>query len=356
MLRLATLAISAALSRSSSDHLERALERARRDQQDVAATIFDHLVTPSGTKIAHRAATLRATRRSGAEVVAAARCARSRADRASSRRSRGRRALRDLPRRPRRRRPRLARPPRRRARSRGSPSAAAPPRRSRCSCARRAGSDDCGRRLRPDGTLTCAQCGSPGAGTCPRSEIPLGIQTKPERGLADAVAAAQSDPGARAEGVLRQALVTNHESAACFATPGRYRWWPLRRAAAGCSPREQTSGLRVYSRGADAGADLARGPQPPSRRRPFRLTEHWCSAPGGREAILWRAATGERRHTLHLPGAVSSAVFSPRRPRPAHHHRARWVALWRTDTGHRVAHARGREQRRRAPSRPTVAW
>ena len=31
---------------------------------------------------------------------------------------------------------------------------------------------------------------------------------------------------------------------------------------------------------------------------------------GGKEAILWRAATGERRHTLHLPGAVSSAVFS----------------------------------------------
>ena len=40
------------------DHLERALAGLQPEQKDVAASIFDHLVTPSGTKIAHRAADL----------------------------------------------------------------------------------------------------------------------------------------------------------------------------------------------------------------------------------------------------------------------------------------------------------
>ena len=37
------------------DHLLRALDDLSVDEQDVAASMFEHLVTPSGTKIAHRA-------------------------------------------------------------------------------------------------------------------------------------------------------------------------------------------------------------------------------------------------------------------------------------------------------------
>ena len=53
-----------------ADHLERAIEALTPDQQEIAARIFDHLVTPSGTKIAHEASTspsspARRRRRSG---------------------------------------------------------------------------------------------------------------------------------------------------------------------------------------------------------------------------------------------------------------------------------------------------
>src|SRR5262249_48613511 len=39
-------------------HLERALESLSPAQLDVASSVFDHLVTPSGTKIAHRSSDL----------------------------------------------------------------------------------------------------------------------------------------------------------------------------------------------------------------------------------------------------------------------------------------------------------
>jgi WD40 repeat protein len=57
---------------------------------------------------------------------------------------------------------------------------------------------------------------------------------------------------------------------------------------------------------------------------------------GGREAILWRAATGERRHTLHLPGAVTSASFS-RDGRVLLTTTGQGTTVWRTDTGRPVA-------------------
>src|SRR5207247_543638 len=60
LLRLATfhrLGGAASIVRS---HLERALDALTGEQRDVAASIFNYLVTPSGTKIAHRAADLAA--------------------------------------------------------------------------------------------------------------------------------------------------------------------------------------------------------------------------------------------------------------------------------------------------------
>ena len=54
VLRLATLGELGGSESIVRAHLERALGRLQPAEQDVAATMFDHLVTPSGTKIAHR--------------------------------------------------------------------------------------------------------------------------------------------------------------------------------------------------------------------------------------------------------------------------------------------------------------
>ncbi len=53
-LRLGTLDRLGGAQRIVEDHLERSLDRLTRAQKDVAAQIFGHLVTPSGTKIAHK--------------------------------------------------------------------------------------------------------------------------------------------------------------------------------------------------------------------------------------------------------------------------------------------------------------
>ena len=53
VLRLATLSELGGARRIVDDHLARAMAALTPAQQDVAAGMFDHLVTPSGTKIAH---------------------------------------------------------------------------------------------------------------------------------------------------------------------------------------------------------------------------------------------------------------------------------------------------------------
>jgi WD40 repeat protein len=53
-LRLATFRRLGGAGTIVGNHLEGALESLDRDEQDVAASMFEHLVTPSGTKIAHR--------------------------------------------------------------------------------------------------------------------------------------------------------------------------------------------------------------------------------------------------------------------------------------------------------------
>ncbi len=58
VLRLATLEELGGAERIVGVHVDRALTALTAAQQDLAATIFDHLVTPSGAKIAHGAADL----------------------------------------------------------------------------------------------------------------------------------------------------------------------------------------------------------------------------------------------------------------------------------------------------------
>ena len=57
-LRAATLAGLGGAGQVVADHLERAIEALTPAQREIASGLFDHLVTPSGTKIAHEAADL----------------------------------------------------------------------------------------------------------------------------------------------------------------------------------------------------------------------------------------------------------------------------------------------------------
>ena len=57
-LRAETLAGLGGAGQVVADHLERAIEALTPDQRDMAALLFDHLVTPSGTKIAHETSDL----------------------------------------------------------------------------------------------------------------------------------------------------------------------------------------------------------------------------------------------------------------------------------------------------------
>ena len=57
-LRAATLRGLGGAGQVVADHLERAVEALTPEQRDIAASLFDHLVTPSGTKIAHETSDL----------------------------------------------------------------------------------------------------------------------------------------------------------------------------------------------------------------------------------------------------------------------------------------------------------
>ena len=57
-LRLATLERLGGAEQIVQDHVERALSDLSPEEKDVAAALFDHLITPSGTKIAHGASDL----------------------------------------------------------------------------------------------------------------------------------------------------------------------------------------------------------------------------------------------------------------------------------------------------------
>jgi WD40 repeat protein len=57
-LRLATLRELGGATRIVEEHLERAMSILSPEEQDAAAAMYNHLVTPSGTKIAHRAGDL----------------------------------------------------------------------------------------------------------------------------------------------------------------------------------------------------------------------------------------------------------------------------------------------------------
>ena len=157
--------------------------------------------------------------------------------------------------------------------------------------------------------------------------------SKPERALADAVAAARSDPGARAEGVLRQALVTNHERRV-LRTPGPVSVVAFASRGGRMLAGDAGGGVRVYSANGRRERTLATAE--PVNAASFSPDGALVLGAAGREALLWRAATGEHLHTLHLPGVVTSAVFGPD-GRVLLTTTGQGTTIWRTDTGRPVA-------------------
>ena len=334
VLRLVTLRELGGAESIVRAHLERALGSLQPAEQDVAATMFDHLVTPSGSKIAHRPRDLAQYAEVGeAEVMPVLDAlGRERIVRAVDGAGGGERyeifhdVLADgvLAWRARRVIERNREDAQRRQRRLVALAVAA---------------------LVALGAMTAVAVYALTERSHARSAARLARAhalearslfeqaTNPERGLADAVSAARSDPGARAEGVLRQALVTNHERRVLRAPA------PVSVVAVASKGGRMVVGdgsgrLGVYSANGRLERTLAAAG--PVTAASFSPNGSLVLGAAGREARLWSAATGERLHTLHLPGAVTSASFS-RDGRLVLTTTGRGTTVWRADTGHSVA-------------------
>ena len=277
VLRLATLRDLGGAESIVRAHLERALGSLEPTEQDVAATMFDHLVTPSGSKIAHRPHDLAQYAEVGESEVMPVLDAlgRERIVRAVDGAGGGERyeifhdVLADgvLAWRARRVIERDREEAHRRQRRLVAVAAAAlvalgamtavavyalTERSHARSAARLA------RAHALEATSLFEQATNPNVRSQMRSPLPKAI-----RGLA------------RRECSARRSWRAT--SAGCFVPTARCRWWHSRPRAAGCSPGTQAAGYACTRR-----REGWSGPwqsQAPSRRRPSRPTESWCSAP-----------------------------------------------------------------------------
>ena len=198
-----------------ADHLERAIDALGPEQEEIAARLFDHLVTPSGTKIAHEMSDLATFAGASQDAVSSvvetlARPSDPPQGRVGS--------VGDLPRRPRRRRPGLEDPLRGKARRGARPRRSTPtassawlPRLRRARCVgrhhrarrlrvlpaqRRARSSAC-REGRPAGRQRSVAAGE-------RSGARAGARESRRRAV---------DPTPQAEDALRDALAASRERA-----------------------------------------------------------------------------------------------------------------------------------------------
>jgi WD40 repeat protein len=334
VLRLSTLRELGGAESIVRAHLERALARLEPPEQDVAATMFDHLVTPSGSKIAHRPGDLaQYAALSEAEVMPVLNLlGRERIVRAVDGAGGAERyeifhdVLADgvLAWRARRELERDRETARKRQRrllvvataallALAAMTAVAVWAFVERSHARNAAREAHARTLQATALAE--------------------LSGNPHRALADAVAAARMAPGARTEEVLRQALIADRlrrvfpargpVSIVAYASRGG------RMLAAGADRH-----VRIYSAHGRLERTLSLGG--PVAAASFSPDGRLVLAAGGREAGVWNAATGARLQSLRLTRAATSATFSPD---------ARLVlttslggaTLWRTATGRRVA-------------------
>ena len=315
ILRLATLHELGGAEAIVRSHLERALGRLQPEEQDVAATMFDHLVTPSGSKIAHRSSDLAqyaAVREADVAPVLDV-LGRERIVRAVDGAGGGERyeifhdILADgvLAWRARRMLERDREEARQRQRRLALVAALA--------LVALAGMTAVAiyalaERSHARSSAAHARSAARQAHARALEATAVGnLSRDPHLALGDAVAAARLSPGARAEEVLRQALVANHlravlrqrgpVSVVAYASRGG------RMLVAGDDRR-----LRIYSLNGVLQRTLFVGH--PVRSASFSQDGRLVVAAGGSEARLWDAATGARLPTLRVRGAATSAVFS----------------------------------------------
>ena len=309
VLRLATLTDLGGAESIVRAHLERALGRLEPAEQDVAATMFDHLVTPSGSKIAHRPGDLAqyaAVRETDVmpvlNVLGRERIVRA-VDGVGGDEQyeifhdvladgvlawRARRELERDRERARRHQQRLVVLAALALLGLAAMTAVAVYALTERSHARRAARQA---RARAFEATSLAE-----------------LSTDPQHALSAAVAAARIAPGGRAEQVLRSALLEDRlrkvlpardaVSVVDFASSGE------RMLAAGADRR-----VRIYS--ADGTLERTLSLEAPVTAASFSPNGKLVLAAGGRTADVWNVATGTRLHELHLPGSATSAMFSP---------------------------------------------
>ena len=214
-LRAETLDALGGAGQIVADHLERAIDALTPEQREIAARLFDHLVTPSGMKIAHEASDLARVRRraGGARSGPSSRRSRTTASCAPTRAAAGRSSTTCSPAPCSAGRPvttRSGRSPAR-ARSRGDGIAgSASSRSARSSALRWRPRSRSSRLAQRSDAREQAQVAT--SGQLAASALSL-IDSDPELGLALALEAARVDPNPRAEDALRRTLAASRERA-----------------------------------------------------------------------------------------------------------------------------------------------
>jgi WD40 repeat protein len=335
VLRLATLRELGGAESIVRAHLERALAALQPAEQDVAATMFDHLVTPSGSKIAHRpgdlaqyAAVTEADVTPVLNALGRERIVRAVDGAGGDERYeifhdvladgvlawRARRELERDRERARTHQRRLVIVAALALLGLAAMTAVAVYALTERSHARSAA-----REARASALEATALGELPG---------------NPQRALADAVAGARSSPSDLAAELLRQALLQARlrrilpaqgpVSVVSFAPRGR------RMLAAGADPR-----VRIYSAGGKLERTLSVGT--PVSAASFSPNGKLLVAAGGRQASVWSVSRGTRLRTLHLPGSATSAMFSPNGRLLLTTSSAGGSTVWRSATGRRLA-------------------
>jgi WD40 repeat protein len=335
VLRLATLRELGGAESIVRAHLERALGSLRPAEQDVAATMFEHLVTPSGSKIAHRPGDLAeyAAVPEADVVPVLDRLGRERIVRSVDGPGGGERyeifhdVLADgvLAWRARRVLERDRETARKRQRRLAVVAALA-----LAALAAMTAVAIYALTERSHARSAARQARARAFEATALADLP----TDPQRSLADAVAAAEIAPTSRAEDVLRQALVkellrrvlpaAGSVAVVAFAPGGG------RMLAAGTDGH-----VRVYSAAGRLEQTMSAGT--PVTAASFSPNGELLVAAGGPSASLWDAKTGGRQRTLHLPGSVTAVMFSPDARLLLTTSAPGGSILWRTATGRRVA-------------------
>ena len=311
-LRAETLDALGGAGQIVADHLERAIDALTPEQREIAARLFDHLVTPSGMKIAHEALGPRRVRRRVRGRDPARRRDAREPPHPPNRRGR---PLGDLPRRARRRRARLEEPSRRgaggRARARGVAATASPARPPRVRRARGPCAGVRARGLRPGAAERRARAGAGRDERAARRERAVADR---QRSGAGARAGARGGTG-RSESARRGCASPDARG---LARAGDLRRRPSARVARSRPLGDERARRRRRTRcPADRPSRRGRAVVTPRRRCRGRVrtrrAHRACRRTDGRccGSTRERASRSASRFGSSLPGSVERLVPSP---------------------------------------------